>query len=238
MKSLLSNENPEILQRRMALMNAFFSVCMLGIGFITIAYQNYYVNIYESVAKNVVLICAPAFLLGIAIGRALLKTKYFSILLKINEWLFVIFFAMLLSLDKLFGLNQSDIFQSDKLQYARIAAIFAFVFAIAVKMCYMLRLFTQDYIDGKNGISAWIALMLVGFTAGMVAAGTGIALSLQSFWFSFIALPVIVFSFFLYGSIPVSEMYAKDEDEAEALSEITARDDVFVSYLNISFKQM
>lgn len=232
---LSSKENPELMQRRMALFNTFISMVIIGVTFLDIVYKNYIINIYESSARNVVLLFAPVFLLGTSLGKALIKHPHRAFIFRIAEVLFAAMFAVIISWEKVSENVYSNALLHEWFYSIRVAAGCILVFFLAMKLSYMLRIVTIDYVDGKQGIISWLMLLISGFTLGLIAAGICIITSTQMFFLSVIALPVLIVSFFMYGSLPVAEVFAKDDDEGEENSLVAARDDVYVSYLNFSF---
>lgn len=208
---------------------------IIGVAFLDSVYKNYTINIYESSTRNMVLLLAPAFLLGTALGKTLIKSQHRVHIFKIIEVLFATAFAVMLFWERLSGYFFQNVTLHEGLYVARTAVVCVLVFFLAIKLSYMLRVVTIDYIDGKTGMVSWMVLLLSGFTLGLLAAGICIITSTKMLFFSVIALPVLIVSFFMYGALPVTELLAKDEDDGEEKSSVAARDDVYVSYLNFSF---
>lgn len=230
-----AREHPELNQRRMVFINTFLSMVMMGVAFLDIVYNNYIINIYESSVRNVVLFFAPAFLLGTSIGKALIRSSRRAFIFRTIEVLSATVFATMLSLEKLSENLFSTVLYRDSLYSIKIAVGCVLVLFLAIKLSYMLRIVTIDYVDGKQGIIPWMVLLLSGFTIGLIGAGTCIISSKEMFFLSLISLPVLIVSFFMYGILPVAEVLAKDDDESEEETSVAVRDDVYVSYLNFSF---
>ncbi len=219
----------------MTLINTFISMIIIGVTFLDVVYKNYIINIYESSTRIVVLFFVPAFLLGASLGKALVKSPYRAIIFKIAEVLFAAIFAMMLSWERISEIFFSNALLNEWTNSVRIAVGCVIVFFLAMKLSYMLRVVTSDYVDGKQGIISWMMLLIFGFTLGLVVAGICIITSTKLLFLAVFALPVLIVSFFMYGTLPVAEVFSKDDDEGEEKSLVAERDDVYVSYLNFSF---
>ncbi len=235
MSFLSSRENPELIQRRMALINTFLSMVIIGSVYLYNVYNNYTINIYKSSARNMVLMCAPVFLLGTLLGKALINTKYRAHFFRTIEVLFAGLCAVMLSLDKLSSYFFPNVLMFEGVSTIRTALNCVVTFFLAAKFTYMLRIATIDYVDGKQGIISWIVLLLSGFALGLIVAIIFIITSTNMSFLSLIALPVLIVSFFMYGDLLVTEVLAKDDEEGEEHYSIAVRDDVYVSYLNFPF---
>ncbi len=229
-----------ISQRRLVLLNAFFSFLIGGFVLSDLILRAKYLFPYAPMGNNTIMLLMAGILTGNIAGHLL-----FSRLKQSRYGYLIIEILFLLAASACIGQE----FASVEALSLPVLATFQYPHSILImvpflglilgmKSVYFLKISSGDYIDEKNPVVFFIALSITGITAGIILSGI-IATFYTWYPVIFVALPVVIVTM-IYINLPYNPvpMYTREpgrEHEEQEEKTPHSRDDIFFTYLNFSY---
>ncbi|MFW5770127.1 MAG: tetratricopeptide repeat protein [Spirochaetota bacterium] len=229
-----------ISQRRLVLLNAFFSFLIGGFMLSDLILRGKYLFPYAPIGNDIILLLMAGFLAGNIVGQLLfsrLKQSRYGYL--IVEILFLLTASAYIGKEYLSTETISlPVLVTLHYPYSihMIAPFLGLI--VGIKSIYFLKISSGDYIDEKNPILLFIALSIAGITSGIILNGV---VATYYTWYPviFAALPVVIATMVYinlpYNPVPMytrepGKVYEEQEDKTPH-----SRDDIFFTYLNFSY---
>ena len=244
MTSLKAFNYANITQRRGLMVNAFIAATLVSCILIDIFHSVQYYLFYIDLKQFIFLAIFPGFVLGSLLGRFTFRTFQSSkALCIITDLLF--FGVCAVYIGRFFIVEGNAPFLTALILWKHSILLFSGIltFFLGIKVNYFLKVSSGDFIDEKHGIAAFVISQILGIFAGVVISSiqlSGIISADNIILISslgVLALFIPVSSFFINMPYNPDTRYTQhfgDEDESVSFLSVH-RDDVFFTYLNVSY---
>ena len=230
----------DISQRRMVLINAFFTFILAGFILTDCILRLKHLFPYAPAGNNIIMLFFSGLLAGTLLGHLVFSRFRSSRVTYITVEILFVLFSLLYLVTKYIPTGETYLLLAAVLKYPFITYYLVPIpgIILGIKSIYFLKITSGDYIDEKLPILPFIALFLTGSITGIV--GNALIISYYS-WYPvlFITIPVLlVTSYYIklpYNPVPMHTSEPGKEQELSHEEHINTRDDVFFTYLNFSY---
>ena len=229
-----------ISQRRLVLLNAFFSFLIGGFVLSDLILRGKYLFPYAQMGNNTILLLIAGILAGNIVGQLLFsrlkQSRYGHLIIDI---LFLLAAAACIGKEYVSAETISlPVLATLHYPYSILIPAPLLGLILGIKSIYFLKISSGDYIDEKNPVLLFIALSIAGSTAGIILSGV-VAIFYTWYPVIFVALPVVIITM-VYINLPYNPvpMYTREpgrEHEEQEEKTPHSRDDIFFTYLNFSY---
>lgn len=231
-------------QRRALIINAFIASVLASFILINIFHSMQYYLFYINLTRFSFLAVFPGFVLGSLIGRVTFNAfKSSRPLCFLTDLFFVIVCAAYIG--RFFITEGDALFLNSLIYWKYSTLVFSGIlsFFFGIKTNYFVKVFSGDFIDEKHGLSGFVMSYMLGLFAGIIIASLQFSglVSVENIVFVSILLAIALFallsSFFINMPYRPETRYTQnfsDEEEPQSLLSVH-RDDIFFTYLNVSY---
>ena len=227
-------------ERRLVLLNTFFSFLLLGFIGADLVYTLKPLFFYEALLKYVFLAVFAAHLAGSLVGRFLFtQIKKSRVVYLVTELLFIVASAAYLA--KYFVFPGGTISSAEMLfsrGFLFPALICIVPFTAGIKNNYFLKISCGDFIDEQKGISYFLIYIFLGLAAGF-ALLTGVPSdAIMKYVLPVLILPVIISAFLIkldYDPVLGFACTVSGAAVEQKVTETEKRDDLFFIYFNFTY---
>lgn len=200
---------------------------------------------YFPLEKALMIIVLSGLFMGNLIGRLLFSyIKYFRAIYIANDIFFTLVSIFIVARGLIFSqYNEplAELFGASP--YNLIIALGIFSFFLGIKACYFLKINCGDFIDEKQGVIPYISFIFLGVILGSI-------ISVSTFFYEPINLPVqilallsiaiLIPTIFIINldyipNIQFAKQFKDDIDDDNDDDKIIHRDDLFFSYINLTY---